>query len=191
MITVITLSILAQLINAVPEFHGMIESKKKLKWGDDMRIFWVCLIAVIIVIDLYVAIHRILINRATIMLRNRAQQVTDGAVNTGLKKILGWDKTLASQLVADVWGKGVLAFEYHFDSKDADKELDQEQFGKALAEYADQQNLTAIRPGKPVFVVTDWWKYEGILHIDVAYLLNESTVEYVSDLKRLDHHDKN
>ena len=156
-----------------------------------MRIFWVCLIAVIIVIGLYVAIHRILINRATIMLRNRAQQVTDGAVNTGLKKILGWDKTLASQLVADVWGKGVLAFEYHFDSKDADKELDQEQFGKALAEYVDQQNLTAIRPGKPVFVVTDWWKYEGILHIDVAYLLNESTVEYVSDLKRLDHHDKN
>lgn len=169
----------------------MIKSKKKLKWGDKMRIFWICLIAVIIVVGLYVAIHRVLINRATIMLRNRAQEVTDQAVNTSLKQLLGWDKALTSQLVADVWGKGVLAFEYHFDSKDAGQDLNSDRLSKSLAAYADQHELTAVRPGKPVFVVTDWWEYEGILHIDVAYLLNESTVEYVSDLKRLDYHDNN
>lgn len=155
-----------------------------------MRIFWICLIAVIIVIGLYVAIHRVLINRATIMLRNRAQEVTDQAVNSSLKQLLDWDRTLTSQLVADVWGKGVLAFEYHFDSKEAGQGLNQQRLSQSLATYAEQQKLTAIRSGKPVFVVTDWWQYEGVLHIDVAYLLNESTVEYVSDLKRLDHHDK-
>lgn len=153
-----------------------------------MRLFWVCLIAIIIVIGLYVAIHRILINRATIMLRNRAQQTTDAAVNASLQQLLGWDQTLSSQLVADVWGKGVLAFEYHFDSKQANQQFNRDELNQALTSYADQHDLTAVRSGKPVFVVTDWWQYEGILHIDVAYLLNESTVEYVSDLKRLDHH---
>ena len=95
-----------------------------------MRIFWICLIAVIIVIGLYVAIHRVLINRATIMLRNCAQEVTDQAVNSSLKQLLDWDRTLTSQLVADVWGKGVLAFEYHFDSKDAGQELNQQQLDR-------------------------------------------------------------
>ena len=155
-----------------------------------MRLFWVCLVAIIIVIGLYVTIHRVLINRATIMLRNRAQQTTDAAVNTSLKQLLGWNQTLSSQLVADVWGKGVLAFEYHFDGKSVNDRLNRNQLGTALTNYADQPDLAAVRPGNPVFVVTDWWEYEGILHIDVAYLLNESTVEYVRDLKRLDHHDE-
>lgn len=155
-----------------------------------MRLFWVCLVAVIIVIGLYVAIHRILINRATIMLRNRAQQTTDDAVNASLQKLLSWDQTLNSQLVADVWGKGVLAFEYHFDRKQASTQLDRDQLMAALGDYANRHDLKPAQPGKPVFVVTDWWEYEGILHIDVAYLLNESTMEYVSDLKRLNHHDK-
>lgn len=35
------------------------------------------------------------------------------------------------------------------------------------------------------FIITDWWKYEGILHIDIAYLINEATVEYIKDLEKL------
>lgn len=154
-----------------------------------MRLFWVCLIAVIIVVGLYVAIHRVLINRATIMLRRQAQRTTDEAVNASLQELLGWDQVLSSQLVADVWGKGVLAFEYHFD-KQQGKALNRDRLTTALVSYAKRHDLAAIHSDQPVFVVTDWWTYEGILHIDVAYLLNESTVEYISDLKRLDHHGK-
>ncbi|WP_267201378.1 hypothetical protein [Limosilactobacillus kribbianus] len=155
-----------------------------------MRLFWICVVAILIVLALYVAIHRILINRATLMLRNRAQQVTDEAVNQSLQKLLGWDKQLSSQLVADVWGKGVLAFEYHFDYRQLEKSLDRDRLSQELTAYAEHKKLSAFKPGRPVFVVTDWWEYEGILHIDVAYLLNESTVEYVSDLKRLNRHSK-
>ena len=155
-----------------------------------MRLFWICVVAILIVLALYVAIHRILINRATLMLRNRAQQVTDEAVNQSLQQLLGWDKQLSSQLVADVWGKGVLAFEYHFDYRQLGQRLDQDQLSQELAAYAKHKKLSAFQSDRPVFVVTDWWEYEGILHIDVAYLLNESTVEYVSDLKRLNRHSK-
>lgn len=153
-----------------------------------MRLFWVCVIAVIIVLGLYVAIHRILINRATIMLRNQAQATTDRAVNNCLARLLKWDRHLSSQLVADVWGKGVLAFEYHFNYDPAEMTLNREDLSKQLNAYAKDHQIDSLKTGKPAFVVTDWWTYEQILHIDVAYLLNEATVEYVADLKKLDKH---
>ncbi len=171
----------------------MIKARIITNGVENMRIFWICLVAVVIVIALYVAIHRVLINHATIMLRNQAQQTTDGAVNAGLQKLLKWNRTLSSQLVADVWGKGVMAFEYHFNYRqliDKGQAFTKAQLQKQLADYAQTQGLKAVKTGQPVFKVTDWWVYEGILHIDVAYLLNESTVEYVNDLRRLSRHSK-
>ncbi|MGM9892477.1 hypothetical protein [Limosilactobacillus sp.] len=150
-----------------------------------MKILWVCLIAIVLVAILYVIVHRILINRATIMLRRRAQQVTDAAVNDSLQRLLGWDKQVDSQLVADVWGKGVLAFEYHFPQDELGN-LTKDRLDRALNEYAQAHHL-AIEGNLTTFVVTDWWQYEQVHHIDVAYLLNESTQEYVADLKRIDH----
>lgn len=151
-----------------------------------MKIFWVCLIAVILVACLYVVVHRILINRATIILRNHAQRTTDAAVNTALQQLLGWNREVDSQLVADVWGKGVLAFEYHFPQEELGN-LTRERLNYALNDYADRQDLTTAAGSKTTFVVTDWWQYEKVQHIDVAYLLNEATQEYVADLKRIDH----
>lgn len=147
-----------------------------------MKVFLICLIAVILVAGLYVWVHRILINRATIMLRRRAQQVTDQAVNHCLQADLGCDRTLQSELVADVWGKGVLAFEYHFPAADL-AGLTKERLEQTLNDYAGSHQLPVAGNS---FVVTDWWQYEQVQHIDVAYLLNEATKEYVADLKKID-----
>lgn len=122
------------------------------------------------------------------MVRNKAQEVTDFAVNDCLKDLLGWKRTLSSQIVADVWGKGVLAFEYHFDYQKAGVKLadfTEEKLATRLDEYAAQHHLQVAPKAAKAFVLTDWWTYEGILHIDVAYLVNEATVEYIDDLKRL------
>lgn len=35
------------------------------------------------------------------------------------------------------------------------------------------------------FIVTDTWLFEGKLHLDVAYLMNDATYEYVRDLKKI------
>ena len=82
-----------------------------------MVIFLICILAAIIVIALYLTIHRVFLKRATMMVQKNAQDVTDAALNTSLKEMLHWNKNLNSQIVADVWGKGVPAFEYHFDYK--------------------------------------------------------------------------
>lgn len=158
-----------------------------------MGLFFICILAAVIVIILYLAIHRLLINRATMMVRNKAQEVTDFAVNDCLKSLLSWERTLSSQIVADVWGKGVLAFEYHFDYRKAGISLDdftEEKLATRLDEYAKQHQLQIAPKATKAFVITDWWTYEGILHIDVAYLVNEATVEYIDDLKRLKHDSK-
>lgn len=148
-----------------------------------MRVFLICLIAVVLVAGLYVWVHRILINRATIMLRQRAQHVTDQAVNQCLQEDLAWDRSLQSELVADVWGKGVLAFEYHFPVTEL-ASLTRERLEQDLNDYASRHQLANE---VAAFVVTDWWQYEQVQHVDVAYLLNEATKEYVADLKKIDH----
>lgn len=153
-----------------------------------MKLFWICILVIAVVIVLYVVIHRILIHRATMMVRRNAQQVTDKAVNESLESLLSWHKTLSSEIVADVWGKGVLAFEYHFESLNDQENggrLTREQLTKKLEEYAQKQGIKARQTDLPPFVITDWWTYEQILHIDVAYLTNEATIEYIEDLKRL------
>ena len=78
------------------------------KWDEPMSFFWLVLLAVIVVILIYVAVHRLLINRATLMLKNQAQSVTDQAVNDCLTQLTGHSFSLSSEIVADVWGKGVL-----------------------------------------------------------------------------------
>ena len=156
-----------------------------------MKTIIICLIAVVVVACLYTVVHRILINRATIILRRQAQETTDAAVNDSLQTLLGWNRSLNSQLVADVWGKGVLAFEYHFDGDEKrDATLTPQSLNEQLAKYANDHQLTAVNTKFSVFKVTDWWQSEGVLHIDVAYILNEATAEYVADLKKLKQHSK-
>ncbi|KGE70145.1 hypothetical protein [Limosilactobacillus reuteri] len=153
-----------------------------------MVIFLICILAAIIVIALYLAIHRVFLKRATMMVQKNAQDVTDAALNTSLKEMLHWNKNLNSQIVADVLGKGVLAFEYHFDYKKENINLDdftRQKLAAELDEYAKKHHLKMAPNASQPFIITDWWKYEGILHIDIAYLINEATVEYIKDLEKL------
>lgn len=149
------------------------------------------IIAVILIIGLiYYTIHRLLVNRATIMLRNSARDTTDVAVRTSLRQMLGDDQlTLkTSEQVADVWGKGVMAFEYSLDMNKLGfgvGKLNVNGLNQALASYANENGIQPVEGAKEAFVVSDWWTYEHLLHIDVAYVMNEATREYVTDLKKV------
>lgn len=154
-----------------------------------MSFFWPVLIISVLVIILFVVVHRLIVNRATMMLRRDAQDVTKKAVNKTLSTLLDHQFNLSSEIVADVWGKGVLAFEFHFDPQKLNVDishLSPEKLDKALADYAKKNNIKAVNKKQSAFKVTDWWTYTEILHIDVAYVINQSTLEYISDLKRLD-----
>ncbi|WP_295746130.1 hypothetical protein [uncultured Limosilactobacillus sp.] len=152
-----------------------------------MLIFFIT--ALVIVAIIYLAIHRMLINRATLIVRNRAAETTNLAVNAVLSELVNRQLSLRSETVADVWGRGVMAFEYVLEGQvlsDARaKQLSAVELNSLLAEYAKRQQTPHIDGATETFRVTDWWEYEHRLHIDVAYLMNEATREYVDDLKKV------
>lgn len=153
-----------------------------------MRLVVICLLILIGLMVVYLIVHRIFLNRATMIMHRQNEQVLDAAVNTSLEEILPGIARSKSQLVADVWGKGVMAFEYAIDTRQAayqDDRFSREVVNQALRDYADQHNIKSSDPTLPAILVTDWWQYQGIIHLDVAYLSNEATAEYVKDLKTL------
>ncbi|MEY8442003.1 hypothetical protein AALA17_05115 [Lactobacillaceae bacterium 24-114] len=167
----------------------MIKLNIIMKRDERMLFFWPILIISILVVILFVVVHRLIVNRATMILRKNAQDVTQKAVNTALSGLLGYQFNLSAEIVADVWGKGVLAFEFHFKPKELNVDLTNispEILDKALADYANKNNIKAVNKKQSAFKVTDWWTYTQVLHIDVAYVINQPTLEYISDLKRLD-----
>ncbi len=145
-----------------------------------MTLIWCVLIAFVMVVIIYQLVHRAMIKRAIVIMQRQAQEATDQAVEGALNGHLKESHfPVSSEIVADVWGKGVLAFEYVLDFQRLTKEeqawLTRENLATALHQ---------VEAGVPL-EVTDWWVYEERLHVDVAYLMNESTKEYVADLKKL------
>lgn len=153
-----------------------------------MRLFWLCLLVFIILLVIYIIVHRLFLKRATMIMHRQNEEVLDAAVNYAIQTILPGMPKSQSQLVADVWGKGVMAFEYSLDTTDTayhDDRFNRDVLNQALSDYARQHQLQSADPTLPPLIVTDWWLYQGVLHIDVAYLSNEATAEYVKDLRTL------
>lgn len=143
-----------------------------------MPIIIVVIIAFLVVVLLYQLIHRALVKRAILMMQRQAQRATDGVVLSLLSQLAPTVAPAESQLVADVWGKGVLAFEYVLDLAAAPA-TEKNQLQEAPVRAAINQQEAGM------YLVTDWWTYEQTLHIEVAQLSNEATKEYVHDLKKL------
>ena len=137
-------------------------------------------IAFLLVVVVYQLIHLALVKRATLVVQRQAQRETNQQVLPILQGLIGDAAPSDSQLVADVWGKGVLAFEYVVDltALDAGQRA-------ALTKAAVLDGLVDAGQA-PAYRLTDWWTYEQTLHLEVAQLSNEATIEYVHDLKKLD-----
>ena len=56
---------------------------------------------------------------------------------------------------------------------------------KQLAVQAKAQGIKGYQQNR-AFVVSDIWVKDDILHIDVSYLVNKATVEYVNDMNTLE-----
>lgn len=143
-----------------------------------MQLILTVLIAFLVVAGLYQVIHRLLVKRATLMVQRQAAASTDAVVLPILRNLVGQHSPTTSQLVADVWGKGVLVFEYIVDLT----QLTPEQ----QAELTQATVVAHLQAQDQAYQVTDWWTYEKNLHIEVAQLSNEATKEYVHDLKKLE-----
>jgi len=91
--------------------------------------------------------------------------------------------------VAKVWGLNVVVFDYSFSAIDLDKEQVnhiREELKSKLEKFAREKDLT-MDNGRCPLVVSDMWSRKGKLNVEVAYLINEETLGYVHDLKRIDN----
>ncbi|GAB5054684.1 MULTISPECIES: hypothetical protein [Pediococcus] len=92
------------------------------------------------------------------------------------------------ELVSDIWGRGVLAFEFSFGKTDLKKsELEplRHWINEVVEKYA-KDNQIPSKYEYPVFCVTDIWLYHEELHVDVANVINEPTREYIEDLHKVE-----
>ncbi|MFD1392953.1 hypothetical protein ACFQ3L_05015 [Lacticaseibacillus jixianensis] len=118
------------------------------------------------------------------LLMRHSQQVCEQVVEEALT-VLHWpyDKPLNSTPVADVWGHGIMGFEY--ETATPKIKITQEQLQNQLRDTAEQQHLKSIDPRYPAFMITDFWERGGRTHFDVAYVANAPTIAYLQDVQRV------
>ena len=63
--------------------------------------------------------------------------------------------------------------------------IDQHQLADALQKAAEELDIASSDPALPPFVITDYFELEGQQHVDLAFIANEATIEYVRDVNRV------
>lgn len=150
-----------------------------------MSLMWLIIISIVIVVIIYELTHRILIKRATLIVQRRAQSITDQIVFDVLNdKLNVHDCYQQSTLVSDIWGKGVLSFEYNIGTFDS-VPVTRDKLERQLNQLAIEKNVDFFQKAPQAFKITDWWQGKKKFHMDVTYLMNEASYEYVQDLHKL------
>lgn len=150
-----------------------------------MSLMWLIIISIVIVVIIYELTHRILIKRATLIVQRRAQSITDQIVFDVLNdKLNVHDCDQQSTLVSDIWGKGVLSFEYNIGTVD-NIPVTRDELERQLNQLAIEKNVDFFQKAPQAFKITDWWQGKKKFHMDVTYLMNEASYEYVQDLHKL------
>ncbi|WP_281164913.1 hypothetical protein [Liquorilactobacillus sicerae] len=91
-----------------------------------------------------------------------------------------------SQPVARFWGQDVNVFSYCFTltaKKAVTAEKIQAELNRLLKIYEQQQQLTAEYYQQSL-IVSDCWLENNQLNIDVAYVINQATANYLIDVRR-------
>ncbi|MHA8109993.1 hypothetical protein ACYATP_00390 [Lactobacillaceae bacterium Melli_B4] len=89
-----------------------------------------------------------------------------------------------SKVLSEVWGRGILVFEFKLGLDQLEAKDKLAFLNDYLTSLIEQRNADPkISDAK--LLITDLWQYDQFVHIEVAYLDNPSTREYVNDINRL------
>lgn len=153
-----------------------------------MEIVYILLVVILIGLSIVVG-HIWRQKKALTILQADSQKMTEKALKKCLPVVLDQPLVLSSpQPIADIWGKGVLAFEYQVLLQ-RPVEFEVESFRQALTKqlelFAKNEALTSAY-SEHVFVISDLWIKETTLHLDLSYVVNQVTASYVRDVRQLD-----
>lgn len=157
-------------------------------------------IAVLVAFIVYMLVHRLIVRRTTQNAQEAALNQTNVAVKASLQRLVD-DRFISepaefvtSTINPDGWGRGVMAFEYviKLDHVTDDQlPILRQRLNHILAEFTEDYKIaSADGEQQSAFFITDIWRHETRIHMSIAYLVNEATVEYLQDLHRLEHPEK-
>ena len=158
------------------------------------------ILGVILVIVIYYIIKRIRRNSALKILLRHSQKLSDKTLTQTLQgdlpkyqQIFELTDTITSDPVQDVWGKGIMVFEYRLllqKGHDDDDRLFDKKFMRAfegqLNAHALENGIISSMPKYPPFIVSDYWVLSGCFHLEIAFMTNKPTIEYAKDTRKAD-----
>lgn len=87
-------------------------------------------------------------------------------------------KSLICKSLDDIWKKKIMVFEYcvKFDSDNINS--------NELKNYIEKIIFEKTKNDSVEILLTDFWINKNKINFDVAYLVNEKTKNYISDIKK-------
>ncbi|KAF0426963.1 hypothetical protein ACWYVZ_05625 [Pediococcus acidilactici] len=152
-----------------------------------MKLMILILLLILAVLALMVYIKRRRVSKAATIVRNSGETIVDEAMGFVATQMRSKGFVLITKRgtsVADVWGQAVVGFNYKIklseqgNFKDVGKQIDY-----WLTQYCQKKDL--MENQAPMLRVSDLWANKNVLEVDVVYLINEQTKNYLKDLSKL------
>ncbi|KOY76380.1 hypothetical protein RZ71_08310 [Apilactobacillus kunkeei] len=144
-----------------------------------MPLFVEIVIGFIIAVIAYNLIHYFFITRPIDKGHNQTLKILNGLVNNLLEKEK--NEIIEVHDLSNIWGRNIYAFEYVI-SKCPTDELNDELINQ-IKEAINKANES--KKFNHEVVLTDSFVRDNQVHVDLAYLLNAATYEYVLDMRQL------
>lgn len=144
-----------------------------------LPLFVEIVIGFIVAVIAYNLIHYFFITRPIDKGHNQTLKILNGLVNN----LLGKRKNEIIEVhdLSNIWGRNIYAFEYVISKCQTD-ELNDELINQ-IKESINEANQS--KRFNHEVVLTDSFVRDNQVHIDLAYLLNAATYEYVLDMRQL------
>ncbi|CAI2684522.1 hypothetical protein ERK14_05505 [Lactobacillus kunkeei] len=144
-----------------------------------MPLFVEIVIGFIVAVIAYNLIHYFFITRPIDKGHNETLKILNGLVNNLLENQK--NEIVEVHDLSNVWGRNIYVFEYVISQCQTD-ELNDELINKIKDEINEANESKMFNHE---VVLTDSFVRENQVHVDLAYLLNAATYEYVLDMRQL------
>ncbi len=144
-----------------------------------LPLFVEIVIGFIVAVIAYNLIHYFFITRPIDKGHNQTLKILNGLVNNLLEKEK--NEIIEVHDLSNIWGRNIYAFEYVISKCQTD-ELNDELINQ-IKEAINEANQS--KSFNHEVVLTDSFVRDNQVHVDLAYLLNAATYEYVLDMRQL------
>ncbi|WP_171823257.1 hypothetical protein [Apilactobacillus kunkeei] len=144
-----------------------------------LPLFVEIVIGFIVAVIAYNLIHYFFITRPIDKGHNQTLKILNGLVNNLLEKEK--NEIIEVHDLSNIWGRNIYAFEYVISKCQTDESNDE--LINQIKEAIDEANQS--KRFNHEVVLTDSFVRDNQVHVDLAYLLNAATYEYVLDMRQL------